>query len=101
MSSVVILVEDKAELMRKLGKKQLTLHLQDELQTVPQRLAPYRLDLTNGGRELVYTYDTQAERTGITGLLDDLAAAGIAFNDLHTTQSSLEDIFVHLVRNGR
>jgi ABC-2 type transport system ATP-binding protein len=97
----IILVEEKAELMRKLGKKQLTLQLQSQLTTVPDCLAPYRLTLAGGGRELVYTYDTQAERTGITGLLDDLAAAGISFKDLQTTQSSLEEIFVDLVRESR
>jgi ABC-2 type transport system ATP-binding protein len=94
----IILVEQKAELMHKLGKKQLTLHLQKKLDSVPPPLATYNLQLAGGGRELVYTYDTQSERSGITALLDDLAAAGIGFNDLHTTQSSLEDIFVGLVR---
>ena len=68
---------------------------------IPERLSPYGLSLAHGGRELVYTYDTKAERTGITGLLDDLSAAGIGFKDLQTTQSSLEDIFVDLVRGGR
>ena len=97
----IVLVEEKAELMRKLGRKRLTLHLKDLLTCVPERLAPYHLDLSAEGRELVYTYDTQAERTGITGLLDDLAAAGIGFKDLHTTQSSLEEIFVDVVRSGR
>jgi ABC-2 type transport system ATP-binding protein len=97
----IILVEEKAALMRKLGRKQLTLHLLQEINEIPARLAQYRLNLAHGGRELVYTYDTKAERTGITGLLDDLAAAGIGFKDLQTTQSSLEDIFVDLVRNGR
>jgi len=97
----IILVEEKAELMRKLGRKRLTLHLQNQLAAVPERLAPYRLRLSDGGRELVYTYDTQGERTGITGLLDDLAAAGIGFKDLHTTQSSLEEIFVDLVHGRR
>ena len=68
---------------------------------MPPELAAHRLALAAGGTELVYTYDTQAGRTGITGLLDDLARAGIAFKDLHTTQSSLEEIFVDLVRQGR
>jgi ABC-2 type transport system ATP-binding protein len=94
----IILVEDKAELMRKLGKKRLTLHLADRLDTIPPSLAEYRLNLAGDGRELVYTYDTQGERTGITALLSDLAAAGIRFRDLDTTQDSLEDIFVDLVR---
>jgi ABC-2 type transport system ATP-binding protein len=94
----IILVEDKAELMRKLGKKQLTLHLHGRLDTVPDALAAYRLTLAADGSELIYTYDTQGERTGITALLKDLNQAGIRFRDLHTTQSSLEDIFVDLVR---
>ncbi len=97
----IILVEDKAELMRKLGKKQLTLQLQQVLAAIPRELAAHHLALANGGHELVYTYDTQGERTGITGLLRDLSAAGIGFKDLHTTQSSLEEIFVDLVREGR
>src|SRR5438132_2350617 len=94
----IILVEEKAELMRKLGKKQLTLQLQSALASIPAGLAAHRLSLAANGRELVYTYDTQRERTGITSLLDDLNQAGIGFKDLHTTQSSLEDIFVDLVR---
>jgi ABC-2 type transport system ATP-binding protein len=94
----IVLVEQKAELMRKLGKKQLTLHLQKRLDAIPPALCAHHLTLAAHGRELVYTYDTQSERTGITTLLDDLGAAGIGFNDLHTTQSSLEDIFVDLVR---
>jgi ABC-2 type transport system ATP-binding protein len=95
----LILVEDKRELMHKLGKKQLTLQLHDSLGTIPPALAGYDLNLANGGSELVYTYDTQGPRTGITGLLTDLASAGIRFKDLDTTQSSLEDIFVDLVRH--
>jgi ABC-2 type transport system ATP-binding protein len=97
----IILVEDKVELMRKLGKKQLTLQLHQPLVAVPPALAPFDLALNAGGAELVYTYDSQAEPTGITGLLDALAAAGIGFKDLQTTQSSLEEIFVDLVRQGR
>jgi ABC-2 type transport system ATP-binding protein len=97
----IILVEEKAELMRKLGKKQLTLQLQRPVQGVPSELAAYGLELAGDGSELVYTYETQAERTGITALLDALNAAGIGFKDLHTTQSSLEDIFVSLVREGK
>ncbi|HZS67066.1 MAG TPA: ABC transporter ATP-binding protein [Burkholderiales bacterium] len=97
----IVLVEEKRALMQKLGKKQLTLHLLHELREIPPRLAAYELALAQGGRELVYTYDAKADRTGITGLLDDLAAAGIAFKDLQTTQSSLEDIFVDLVRGER
>jgi ABC-2 type transport system ATP-binding protein len=94
----IILVEDKAELMRKLGKKQLTLHLHKRLDAVPDALAAHHLTLAADGSDLIYTYDTQGERTGITALLRDLNQAGIRFRDLHTTQSSLEDIFVDLVR---
>src|SRR5215470_3709550 len=94
----IILVEDKAELMHKLGKKQLTLHLQKRLDALPEALAGYRLTLAQGGGEIIYTYDTQGERTGITALLKDLNLSGIRFRDLQTTQSSLEDIFVDLVR---
>ncbi len=97
----IILVEDKAELMRKLGRKQLTLHLQDTLQLIPPELAAYHLELANGGSDLIYTYDTQGERTSIATLLDDLDKAGIRFKDLQTTQSSLEDIFVNLVRKDK
>ena len=97
----IILVEEKAELMRKLGRKQLTLHLQRPLATVPSGLKRYDLSLAPNGRDLVYTYDTRADHTGITGLLDDLAAAGIEFSDLETTQSSLEDIFVGLVHEEK
>ncbi|MEO9161175.1 MAG: ABC transporter ATP-binding protein [Casimicrobiaceae bacterium] len=97
----IILVEDKAELMRKLGKKQLTLQLQDTLKGIPSALAGYRLDLASDGSELIYTYDTQGERTGIVALLKDLGEAGIRFKDLQTTQSSLEDIFVSLVKDER
>ena len=97
----IILVEEKAELMRKLGKKVLTLQLQEGLAAIPAGLAAHRLSLAANGRELVYTYDTQRERTGITSLLDDLNQAGIGFKDLQTTQSSLEDIFVDLVRQGK
>jgi ABC-2 type transport system ATP-binding protein len=97
----IILVEDKAELMRKLGKKQLTLQLHKKLDAVPAELAAHRLALAADGGELVYSYDTQGERTGITALLQDLNRAGIRFRDLHTDQSSLEDIFVGLVREER
>jgi len=93
----LILVDNKVELMRKLGKKQLTLELRQPIAAVPPALAPYRLTLTAGGRELLYNYDT-SEHTRITDLLDDIRRTGIQFRDLNTTQSSLEDIFVGLVR---
>jgi ABC-2 type transport system ATP-binding protein len=97
----IILVEDKNELMRKLGQKQLALHLQKKLDEVPAELSAYNLKLAADGMELVFTYDSQVERTGITGLLTDLNRAGIHFRDLQTTQSSLEDIFVGLVSDRR
>jgi ABC-2 type transport system ATP-binding protein len=93
----IILVEEKAELVRKLGKKQLVLQLHDKIDTVPPQLAPYHLTLNAEGDELIYHYDTRAERTGITGLLNDVREAGMRLRDLRTTQSSLEDIFVDLV----
>jgi ABC-2 type transport system ATP-binding protein len=93
----IILVEEKNELMRKLGKKQLTLQLHKRLDAIPDGLAAHRLTLSGDGSELIYTYDTQGERTGITALLKDINLAGIRFRDLSTTQSSLEDIFVGLV----
>jgi ABC-2 type transport system ATP-binding protein len=94
----IILVEDKASLIQKLGRKRLKLHLQSKIEAIPTALAPYRLELSDGGCELTYDYDTKGERTGITSLLSDLRNAGIRFSDLDTTQSSLEDIFVSLVR---
>ncbi|RUM96461.1 ABC transporter ATP-binding protein [Pseudaminobacter arsenicus] len=94
----IILVEDKAELMRKLGRKQLRLQLLNPLDAVPASLGTYGMELADGGRELVYTYDTAGERTGITSLLQDLNESGIRFKDLQTHQSSLEEIFVSLVR---
>ena len=93
----LILVEDKAVLMQKLGKKQLTLQLQHPLAALPIGLAAYPLALAQGGLELTYTYDAQAGRIGIVDLLKSLTDAGIGFKDLHTTESSLEDIFVGLV----
>ena len=95
----IVLVEDKVELMRKLGRKQLTLQLPSALAAVPPALARYRLELSAGGNELIYTYDSGGERSGILELLEDLNEAGVRFKDLQTTQSSLEDIFVSLV-NG-
>jgi ABC-2 type transport system ATP-binding protein len=94
----IILVEDKAALMRKLGKKQLSLQLASALTSIPPSLAQYRLALSGAGTELTYTYDTEDGDPSIVALLEDLGAAGIGFKDLHTTQSPLEDIFVSLVR---
>ncbi len=95
----IILVEEKSELMRKLGKKQLILHLHQALYAVPATLAAYQLDLSADGTELVYTYDTQRQHNDITALFKDLAETGIKFKDLETKQTSLEEIFVKLVRN--
>jgi ABC-2 type transport system ATP-binding protein len=94
----LILVEDKAVLIRNLGRKQLILQLQQPLESIPAELSAYPLELADGGRELIFTYDTQRGRTGITALLGDLAKADIRFRDLQTNQSSLEDIFVSLVK---
>ncbi len=94
----LILVEEKATLMKKLGKKQLALELQSTLQKVPEQLKKYQLDLVNDGNCLIYTYDTKAKHTGITALLSELSDAGIKFKDLNTSKSSLEDIFVNLVK---
>ncbi|MGA2568476.1 MAG: ABC transporter ATP-binding protein [Pseudolabrys sp.] len=93
----IILVENKAELMRKLGKKQLILHLQNKRDGMPAELAAHALTLSAAGDQIVFTYDTQVERTGIAALLSDIHRAGIRFRDLETRQSSLEDIFVGLV----
>jgi ABC-2 type transport system ATP-binding protein len=96
----IVVVEEKAELMRKLGKKQLTLQLVEPLAALPPSLAGHQLELAKDGREIVYTYDTKGERTGITNLLKDLGEAGVRFNDLQTRQSSLEEIFVSLVHGS-
>ncbi len=96
----IILVEEKAALMQKLGKKQLILDLQQPLVEIPAALAAYRLELAAEGARLVYTYDARMETTGITALLRDLVEAGIPFKDLKTEQSSLEDIFVTLVEEN-
>jgi ABC-2 type transport system ATP-binding protein len=96
----IILIEQKAELMRKLGKKQLTLQLDVRLDAVPPALAPYDLTLSPDGDELIYTYDSKGPRSEITSLLADVGRAGIRFHDLQTNESSLEDIFVRLVRKS-
>jgi ABC-2 type transport system ATP-binding protein len=97
----IILVEDKDVLMRKLGKKQLTLQLQSPLTALPAGLSDYALELGAEGAELIYTFDAQAEETGIAGLLRRLGEQGVDFKDLHTSQSSLEEIFVSLVRDAK
>ena len=94
----LVLVEDKAALMHKLGRKQLTLELALPLAALPPSLEPFALSLGRDGEELTYTYDTRGERTGITALLAALASEGIRFRDLRTAQSSLEEIFVDLVK---
>ncbi len=93
----IILVEDKAVLMEKLGKKQLTVQLQQPLPAMPDALAGYPLELGQDGSQLIYTFDVKAKRTGIAGLLKQLGDLGIDYKDLQTSQSSLEDIFVSLV----
>ena len=97
----LIVVEDKAVLMRKLGKKQLTLTLQAPLQKIPDALAGLPLALAAEGHALVYTFDTQQEETGIAALLRKLAEVGIDFKDLHSSESSLEDIFVSLIHSDK
>jgi ABC-2 type transport system ATP-binding protein len=97
----LILVEDKFELMRKLGKKQMTIELQQKLESVPPALADYDLALADDGRALIYSYQAQGEQRGVTRLVEELLRLDIRLKDISTTQSSLEDIFVDLVRNGR
>jgi len=94
----IVLVEQKAALMEKLGKRLLTLQLQNPLDAIPAELADFPLTLSEGGRELVYRFDTQNERTGIAGLLRKLGDHGINYTNLRTEESSLEEIFVSLVR---
>jgi len=94
----IVLVEEKVSLMQKLGKKRLKLHLQSRIESIPPVLAAYNLELSDQGCGLIYHYDTKGERTGITSLLSDLRGAGIKFSDLETSQTSLEEIFVNLVR---
>jgi ABC-2 type transport system ATP-binding protein len=97
----LVLVQDKAELMRQFGGKRLTLHLPEPLAALPEGLDGANLELANEGRELIYTYESGGQGKDIAALLTELTAAGIRFTDLHTEQSSLEDIFVHLVREGQ
>jgi ABC-2 type transport system ATP-binding protein len=93
----IILVEVKAELMRKLGTKRLTLQVHNKLDAIPPELSAFKLTIGEGGHEIIYDYDTKAERTGVATLLGELSKAGIRIRDLQTSQSSLEDIFVNLV----
>ena len=97
----MVLVEEKAELMRKLGKKRLTLEVTTKLDAVPVELAEFNLTIGDAGHELIYDYDTNAERTGVATLLGQLSKAGVRIRDLHTQQSSLEEIFVGLVNEPR
>ena len=96
----LILVEEKSALMKKLGKKQLTLNLQDPMSTIPPELSEWALELKAEGTELEYVFDANAERTGVPSLLRKLSDMGIGFKDLNTRQSSLEDIFVGLVHDS-
>ncbi|MEM8788857.1 MAG: AAA family ATPase, partial [Pseudomonadota bacterium] len=96
----ILLVEDKATLMARMGQKEMRIELQRPLDAIPQALADYQLARSEDGTTLTYTYDTQAERTGITRLLSDLSAAGLTVRDVQTRQSSLEDIFVGLVKES-
>ena len=97
----VILVRETASLMRELGRKQLSLLLNEPLAAIPASLSGYGLELQDDGKELIYTYDSQREHTGITTLLGELEDEGISFHDLNTSQSSLEEIFVDLVKRER
>ena len=97
----LVVVEDKNTLMKKLGKKQLVLQLNDKLSYIPDELSHYAIEISDTGKELIYTYDTQENKTGITRLLQQVRDSGIKFNDLHTNESSLEEIFKSLVRESR
>ncbi|MCX7302023.1 MAG: ABC transporter ATP-binding protein [Rhodobacterales bacterium] len=96
----ILLVQDKADLMRQMGKKQLRIDLTAPVSAIPEKLARHNLALANDGSTLIFTYDTKGERTGITALLNDLQAAGLQLTDLATEQTSLEDIFVGLVKES-
>ena len=97
----LILVEEKKALMAKLGRKELTLNLSDPLEAIPAELAEWNLVLQGDGHELLYSFDANAERTGVPSLLRRMSDLGIGFRDLHTRQSSLEEIFVSLVHQQR
>ena len=95
----ILLVENKEQLMHQMGTKELTIHLQQPVDSLPDELANYDLRLSADKQSVIYSYDTRADRTGITGLLSDLSAAGLLLRDLQTSQSSLEDIFVDLLKD--
>lgn len=95
----IILVEEKAQLMKKLGSKELKLELKKPLTSLPSNLSDYDLKITDEGKSLVFTFDTQKEDNRVVELLDKLHESGISFRDLSTTETSLEDIFIQLVRN--
>ncbi len=95
----LLLIEDKKQLMRKMGKKQLTIDLRSSIGSIPDLLSPYALELSSDGQRLTYSYDAQQDRTGITALLQSITEAGLGLKDLNTSQSSLEDIFVNLVKS--
>ncbi|MEO1018822.1 MAG: ABC transporter ATP-binding protein [Pseudomonadota bacterium] len=97
----LLLIEDKAELMRRMGRKQMRIELQSPVDMVPESLVGHDLERVDDGAALLYTYDSQGDRTGITGLLNDIHAAGLVLRDLQTSQSSLEEIFVDLVGRRR
>ncbi|MCW8904255.1 ABC transporter ATP-binding protein [Sedimenticola sp.] len=94
----LLLVDDKANLMQELGRKQMIIELKEPLKEIPESMASYALELSDDGHELIFTYDTQGKSTGITALLQAMHSAGISMKDLNTTQSSLQDIFVNLVQ---
>jgi ABC-2 type transport system ATP-binding protein len=96
----ILLVEEKARLMRQMGRKHMTIELKSPIDAIPESLAPYALTRLDGGHSLEYAYDREAQRTGITSLLRDLSAAGLVLRDVQTRQDSLEDIFVGLVRDS-
>ena len=96
-SGKILLIENKTDLMSKMGKKQLVIDLREPISTIPESLSKYAIEMSEGGETVTYTYDTTADATGITALLQDFSAAGMQLKDIRTTQSSLEDIFVDLV----
>lgn len=97
----LLLIEDKTELMQKLGRKELTIELRQSIESIPDSLQQYQLQLSDSGTHLTYNYDVKSERTGITALLQSVNTAGLKLKDLHTSQSSLEDIFVNLVKHDQ